>query len=34
MYDYKFSDYIELYKNLNNEDWIILYEENTQRNMF
>lgn len=33
MYDYKFSDYIELYKNLNNEDWIILYEENTQRNM-
>jgi len=32
MYDYKFSDYIELYKNLNGEDWITLYEENTQRN--
>ena len=32
MYDYKFNDYIELYKNLNSEDWITLYEENTQRN--
>lgn len=32
MYDFKFNDYIELYKNLNNNDWITLYEENEQKN--
>ena len=32
MYDYMFNDYIELYENLNSEDWITLYEENVQKN--
>lgn len=33
MIDIYFKDYIEKYKNINNDDWIILYEQNEVRNL-
>ena len=33
MYDQKFDDYIELYKNINLHEWITIFEENEDDNM-
>ncbi|MDD4370151.1 MAG: hypothetical protein PHD56_03590 [Anaerostipes sp.] len=33
MYDIEFNDYIEKYKNINSEEWIILYDKNEKKNL-
>ena len=32
MYDILFKDYIDKYKNINHEDWIVLYDKNEVQN--